>query len=459
MRTVTHLFLLYCALFLTAVSAISQDSTENKNYRYKGDKNSFLEWNKLDIETWLDFDHWKKGRVIRDETPDWKQVVVETSRTEQIGKVLDCVGECIIVRDDTSFHAHFKTTLLEMDEFTTMGSGYAWIYLFDGTLVRISPESSITFKEFNVGPDSFFIHARVNFGNVYWVSRTREKLKEVDARETDTIFLPLKMGEANPPLQETKFEDSLIEGLMRDKNRHLKRYQVLNDLIDENNKVIDSKRTLVWLVTPGGSVWADFLHLDVYALFGNETFIRSRTTNYYTTSQKKDDLSRISLYPHFPPEGEEENAKVEPMIIEEGKWYSLKSSGRQISEYPEGDELFHISEFPTLRIPSILIAREHWLKKYSTELYNKNITAQELAEVYGYRLWAKSNDIHGDFARRALFVKRHSRKNERSINRALVSLKKSSAEREESLFKQDKFGPQFYGQSMNRYLNPSDRSD
>ena len=155
-------------------------------------------WESLEPSDWLNFDYWKKASKLKDEVQKWETILQEKRLREIMGRVVECVGDCRLFRGRGFNSTNYRSSIREGDELITLGDSYAWIFLMDGTLVRVSPDTSVTFKEFNVGKKEFFVHIRVNSGNVVYMNRSRSPLKEVTDRETDQIFLPLEFYEANP---------------------------------------------------------------------------------------------------------------------------------------------------------------------------------------------------------------------------------------------------------------------
>ena len=65
---------------------------------------------------------------------------------EIVGRFFQCVGRCRVDRGLNFFNPSFSTAIYEGDEVQTIGESFAWIFLLDGTMVRLSPESSINFN-------------------------------------------------------------------------------------------------------------------------------------------------------------------------------------------------------------------------------------------------------------------------------------------------------------------------
>jgi hypothetical protein len=157
---------------------------------FKDQRSNQRSWENLPIGSFLSFREWKEESSLQEQVPDYEKVIKERTHREKVGVIFQCVGSCRIDRGDGFFNVSPTTNIIEGDEIQTVGDSYLWIFLFDGTMVRLSPQSSITFNEFNIGVNENFINARVNAGNVVWLSRQKELFEVNNSRETDIIFFP-----------------------------------------------------------------------------------------------------------------------------------------------------------------------------------------------------------------------------------------------------------------------------
>ena len=149
----------------------------------------------------------EKEREIKDRFASWENLKRERELKERVGHVLDCRGKCLLFRGLGKNKIQFKSTLKEGDEIQTFKDSYLWFFLLDGTMVRLSPLSSITLKEINLTEKEVFIHARVNFGNLLWLSRDDVGFSEIKQRETDTLFKPIPLYEALPKVKKKKVDE------------------------------------------------------------------------------------------------------------------------------------------------------------------------------------------------------------------------------------------------------------
>ncbi|EQC47119.1 hypothetical protein M900_0802 [Bacteriovorax sp. Seq25_V] len=276
-------------------------------------------------------------------------------------------------RDSGQHSLVYRSEVMEGDEIQTSADSYLWIFLYDGTLVRLAPKSSITFKEINILADKIFWHARVNLGNVLWLNRSTSVLKEQTLRQTDQIFFPLSLYDANPLVRDTSM--TLEEYLFSDNILTEQPYQQANWLIEKNNKWIN-KVSEVFLVLPNASIHGLELSIDTYVGLGQANYFKVR------------DEIELGL---LSPKVREFKYNLRGFANEEisegssGFWYEVPASAReanQISTPPE----FSLNELITKRIPSIYHAREIMLDNYSRFIF-KDLSVDELAKDYGIRKW------------------------------------------------------------------------
>jgi hypothetical protein len=161
---------------------------EIDKFPYKNQNYSLIPWSELDPDNWLSIENLMKERSLKDSNPSWKTMLRDLSTSELVGKILQCRGSCHIYRGPKAVKVSHLSRILEGDEITTEKDSVAWIFLMDGTTVRLSPESSLTMMEINLGDGQTFFHARLNQGHLFWNSRIKENLTFDRDPETDVYI-------------------------------------------------------------------------------------------------------------------------------------------------------------------------------------------------------------------------------------------------------------------------------
>ena len=112
--------------------------------------------------------------------------------------------------------------------------------------------------------------------------------------------------------------------------------------------------------------------------------------------------------------------------------------------------MLHNVEFPSRKIPTILIAREMWLKKYSSHFFDPSIDSLYLAKVYGYRLWTDEEiKLREKFLR--IYIRRLETTNLLNTKSALAQFQMAKEE-----VKGSKFTSAFYSRAINKYRKAGD---
>lgn len=369
---------------MESVEFIEGSNERDLNFLYEGQTRSLIEWQDIDAEDWLDLERWKNERAVKDQWPHWRVTLREQRLTEGVGRVLDCRGECRVYRGSGQTRARHRSGIVEGDEVRTIGDSYAWIFLYDGTMVRLAPESSITFQEMNVGRERIFHHARINQGNVAWISRIQALHEEINLRETDPIFFPLSLWEANiesiprEPLGGP--EDGNFLPLIEERKKpHEIQVERLNERIKINNENLQNKDSHVFLVMPNGTVEGINPFVEFIVLPNAHSYFKQKLPGEHSLSLKEDEAGpkRMTLYYR----GFENTETLETPI---GEWIKMAADGRR-TDVAESPERFAFGALLTRRIPSLFFAREIWLEKYGPGIFNFE-TPEELA-TNGYRLW------------------------------------------------------------------------
>ena len=417
---------------------------------FKGYHASLLPWERLTPQEFVDFGLWKKELPIREGNPDWRRHLGEIRLREKVGVVLECVGECQLFRDKGFSRAGFRSFIVEGDELSTGTDSYLWAYLMDGTLLRLSPGSLVSFREINIGTEENFLYVRIDGGNLLWLARHSQTFRQKQNQETDTLFLPLSYSSANvkypmPPLS----EDNLYAQIER-KPTVFFRYQYLNQIIEENNRELFKKPTYSYLVFHNGTVAGRNLSLETIVQVGGESYFKLRDARQLGLTSAPQKLSE-KVEAQFYFRGLAERS---PSPLEVGRWYQVNPKGLDLRFY-EGGKRFGVGEFVTSNIPTLLIAREYMARRHSL-FAHASLDAKTLAANFGYRLWGSARPgSGGDLERRLNYLREHTRLTETMTITARENLR-GRLEALGEKFVQYAYGRHYYSRAMQNYLNYRD---
>ncbi len=341
------------------------------------ERKNLIDWKRLNPEDWLSYERWKVQRYVREHDKDWKRKIIEKRNREVIGFVIDCINIC------EKIHRKIGTrnTIWEGDTITTGKASYLWMFLMDGTLVRLSPETSLTFKEINLSSKETFFYGRHNWGHIFWLSRSPFFYKETDLEETDAGFLPLNYFEANT---------------FALKNDHLslpiKKYKKLNKLIKENNIFIKKKTHYAFLVLSNGTVFLKNGNIEVLRQHLSKSYIKLHSDDILLQEGERE-TKGLFFYRGL--------ANANELSLKENTWYEIPRDGRSLATLSKNRN-FQIGEAFLKRITSILIARELFLKRYSQFFFT----------AHGYLRWTSMDEDKSELRLRVDFLKNDTRINE-----------------------------------------------
>lgn len=424
-------------------SVNNEQKKENQGAQYSDLGHSLIQWKKIDLNQWVDFNDWKREREVKDRYPKWMISLKSRQLIELVGRVLDCVGNCRNFRGNTFANVQFKSSIKEGDEFTTGKDSFAWLFLMDGSLIRVSPQSSISFKEINISHEKIFFHARVNYGNVLWLSRIPEKLKEFSDRETDTLFLPLNFFEANffPEYQAPKEED--LYSYLIGQDLVLRQYKYLNKLITDNNELTKNRKSEFFLVLPNGTFHGENLQIEMVVLNRGKSFIKNRSFHFYNPESLEVKQPLTYFYRGY--------INRDTFDVPLNQWLEISEDGKSIIPYEKDDPNFSFGEYLTKRIPTIFVARELLLQEYSKNFFTKELNEEILAKE-NYRLWnGKDKVVENELGKRLEFLKEYTRREESTTLRISERFQEIIRARGEPIGATP-YSDEFYSLAVNHFI-------
>lgn len=421
-----------------------QQLFKESKINFKGERASLINWEDVDEDKYLNFNQWKVDLKVKETEPLWRRNLQERRLRERMGYVLECVGICKNYRGVGFAKVDYLSTIREGDELQTGEDSYLWVFLFDGTLLRISPNSTITMKELNIGREENFVFIRVNAGNVLSWSRSGKEFVPQNFKETDPLFLPLSFLQANPETQNLKVKENDLFAYLEQSTNYLGKYERLNNLIKKNKE--KKKPTLYFFVMPNGTVFGRDLVAEFIVLTGNKSYFKLRNEEQVGLKEKAEKEETATFYFRGFNNTAEES-------LSEGKWYQIGAKGRVLQEYDD-PRSFAIGEFVTKNIPTILVARELFYQKYSTFTQDK-MDDQKLAENHGYRQWEPFSMEEGDMKLRLKFLIEYTRRAETTNLLAAEQFKKRLERRGEK-WASSIYTREFYERAMGKFYNYRD---
>lgn len=398
----------------------------------KGQNHSIIPWSTMDPIEWLSINNWLVERSVKDKIPDWKVRLRQADHKELIGKILNCSGSCYVYRGINRAKVQHLSRIQEGDELTTSENSVAWVYLMDGSLMRVSPEASVSFQEINVSKGEIFFLTRLNHGHVYWHPRSNKELPLNEAPETDTMSIPLLVREANQEFFERSFFNSqndrghLTEVMTLEEKAIKEQFKTINEYRNNNNPLMLIP-TRMMIVSPNATLVSLDSSLDMLYFFGNKSFFKKRYDN-----QPELEL-HLRGYSAF-----------ETKPITNTNWHEVEANGRVYRLLEDVPGNLQVLELLTRRIRTLELAREIWIQKYTLPMLASIENARNIARDFGYRVW--DDDLEKRFNFLVEYTRRIETTNLRSLENLLTKVEGKGEVIRKSL------NEDLYRASLNDYL-------
>ena len=389
--------------------------------QYKGQAKSMIDWENIDSNRWLDFNRWKEELSIKDSTPDWQIKLRDSKYSELVGRVIQCLKDCQKYSRSGQSSAQYTSEINEGDEISTGKDSYAWIFLRDGSLLRISPKSSISFLEINLSQDKVFFLARLNHGHIYFEHRKVGVFPMVNRTETDLAMYPLLEKTANrsyfarKEYQKLDKRQRLLYTLEKNPG-HVAQYLGINKMLEEQSKLLQKRETEFFVFTANATF-----------LMKNPIFHLFHETTGQSLVKLKDSIEHFNSTDPRSSSGEVffrgyNNKSFKELAI--NKWQAVDPEGLSITPLAESTPMKPL-EYLVKRIPSIHYARELFLRKYSSFLSKDGWSKKLLAKEHGLRLWKSAKKEELELRKKFLFerIRRVETTNLRSIKKVFKDKK------------------------------------
>ena len=148
--------------------------------------------------------------------------------------------------------------------------------------------------------------------------------------------------------------------------------------------------------------------------------------------------------------------------VESDKWLVVDEKGRNVAEAIDNIYWLAMGEFVTKRIPSLMVARELLLTKYSEFAFREKYDRNILASVDGYRLWgsikSSSGEKKDDLELRLDFLKEYFRRIETTNLLVSSHFSERLKDRGETI-KSMEYGNIFFIKALNKFYTYKEYSD
>lgn len=386
---------------------------EQDDLYFKDQQRNTLKWGQVKEKQWLSFKVWKDERKLKDQNVAWRNEVRASGHDAIIGKVIKCIGVCHTYRGVKKVSVEFQSLIKEGDEFSTDRDSYAWIFLVNGSLVRVAPNTSLSLLEINFTRKDDFIMMRLNNGYMNYLPRSSHQLKVEEKVETDLGFSPLQIKKANREYYMMKAFRKLTRAerfkfTIGASPGAKEQYLALNELIKKNNESLSNRETKVFIFTPN------------FSLEGSKgqahLFYEPNGKGFFYLSPK-DATSGENTDIVVGKRGYNNTSSFTPKW---NIWYEVDSYGKEIGPKQGEFSLLKGSLGFLKRIPSLLLVRELWIEKKLRPMLTGDMDEKQVAKRFGYRLWNTKDKF--ELQKRVNFAREFTRRVETTNLEALKKI-------------------------------------
>jgi|GEM_PF-532238 len=398
---------------------------QDTSYYFKNQPVSMIDFKKIDQDKFLSFDHWLIEREKKDKSEQWKIVDRLNRLKETMAKVLRCNGECRVTKAEGENAAHYLSRISEGDEFKTGKNSSAWIYLMDGTLLRLNAETSVNFLEISIAPKKMFFLLRLNRGAMSSIHRDQISPFSEESLDTDLESLPLAVKEANIEHYERekyRLDPSFFPLNKESKKEH---YELLLSMATERKKKSDFE-SHHFLITPTFSLESLNSSYHALSLIGDMGYFKKRSLEGTLSAYSRGYIATA------------------PLKIDGETWYQVDPTGRNFEE-TEGSVHLNFIELLTKRFQVMGLAREVWFESTTFPVLSMISDQKRLATQSGYALWSEEM-----IQKRLDFIKEYTRRVETTNLRSTENLMMKFEAKGENL--RGKLDDSLYAKAIEAYL-------
>lgn len=266
-----------------------------------------------------------------------------------VGKIIASVGDIRVSREGGKVVGDVKF-LYQGDVVETKISGSCWIVLLDGSIFRLSPESSVSISEIMFNSKKFHAFIRVNKGEVITLNRTNSDSFLDNGRFLDLSFLSI-------------FEASLVEKVL----------SYFGETLYTNKKISFEKIVKLFRLYTNDTRFENWGLKASYSFYNENMFVtlRDSLSHFFVD----DSSSYIKVIPIFdsPEAGlsfTEVNYSGETSELITNEWLKFNNGAPSKSNYM-ADKEYPIKMFMSNVVPFYLL-RENFMNNYSYYVNNVN---------------------------------------------------------------------------------------
>lgn len=354
-----HLVLL--SNLMGAESSWKVDSLQEKSLSIENIHHSSQDW--TEMEELLDFQKWKERRFKRDYDP----MLLVKERVAKLdpfmAKVMVFKGDAFLDRgEEGRVKISHYTSFFQGDELYTTENSVVYLLMYDGTIIRVSPKTRLTFLEYLINSNGQEVYAlSLSQGHIYMRARVSEgKFLLTEGEETDLgliqriVMDDVKRADfarnALKSSEETLKEYFLAQDDLGAKAQH----HMLNHFLSKNSQTQGPSKYLISF--PYGVIELERPHLQLFTVLGAKARLKLYQNVVHFESKQNFNLNAQWHRQEISPESSSFLKDIKSEALALDKWLELKQS--QISEKLPESRNYKIIEYFVTRIPSIHLLAE-----------------------------------------------------------------------------------------------------
>lgn len=388
------------------------EEIDSDKYSFKDQPRHLVDWERLEPGTWLDFNYWKAQRQSRDMYPDWRLRLRDSAHSERVAQIIQCYFKCELISGNSKVFGAYGSRISEGDEITTGEDSYAWLMLVDGTLIRVSPNTSLSFNDVNMSLQKSQFYLRLNSGHIYIQPRFAGEFKTINLGETDGIFLPLLEERANREYYLRREFQNLLEKEQPEfellsNPGHRSQYAELNKLVAPIEDAVTRDSEIILGVANTTLVSTNSVFEIFHGSFNNSIVKKYSAIAGFENKETGKEQKLVAYFRGY--------TNRESQEIEADSWQDIDREGKSMTSADVSSMKIKVVESLVRRIPSIHLAREYMLRKnYQFNFWSEKEWSEEsLAVKAGFRLWNVADKE--ELQKRHDFLLEYIRRTETSI--------------------------------------------
>ncbi len=293
------------------------------------------------------------------------------SASAEVGIVLDCYGRCEQETKQYNRRLSFGRPVKLKETLKTSKNSSLWLFLYEGSLLRLAPDSLIEIKELkvNFNEKSSHLAIEVHRGHVFALPRTRE-IKSIEIDSFRELF-PLFEVEANAFWDLYLFNETQKDIILDMKSDKFIEFRLKNlqNFLNKNNEVFSITEQYYTIHSPNFIIQSKSRPIDFIYLIGDGAIVGSRNDFKgikFPSNKMKSYLPMI---------------QYKEVDMKNGNWYKVLKKEAKIHTNDLGiiEYKIYMKSFSTF-----LKAREIFIEKFIKKMkgMNQTFAAKSLQDHY-----------------------------------------------------------------------------